>query len=115
LNQAAGGDQTTYSRTSDTPTENKITPTKRLQVLPRSKAGGAVDLDAQAPGKEVYVCLEPTCQQQFHLEITRETVLDHLCNDTHTTFSYRQGENLCPFWCHKGFYGYDLLKEHIRE
>jgi hypothetical protein len=63
-------------------------------VLPRSKAGGAVDLDARVPKKEVYVCPEPTCQQQFHLESTRETVLDHLLYDTHTTFSYRKGENV---------------------
>jgi hypothetical protein len=115
LNRIAGGGQTIYSRISGTPTEKKITPTKKLQVLPRSKAGGAVDLDARAPKKEVYVCPEPTCQQNFHPESTRGDVINHLRYDTHTTFLYRKGANVCPFWCHKGFHDYDLLKEHIRE
>lgn len=89
-------------------------PTTKLQLLPRSKKASGIDLDALAPEGQLYVCPEPICCQHFRKDCTRATVLEHLLYDAHTIFSYRKNENVCPFWCQKGFHDLDLLKEHLR-
>lgn len=72
-------------------------------------------MDALAPEGKVYVCPEPICQQHFHQSTTKGAVLEHLLCHAHTDFSYHKNENVCPFWCQKGFHDLDLLKQHLRE